>query len=101
MDRIFDRPLSLGIRETWLNLIPKVFRLAELEQNPSTVEFLGGIENYSEGKFMLVNCTPFVCVWDGGGGGGYSLRFLFESPAATVSDRHRSANCIWSNSLLY
>lgn len=69
MDRIFDKPITSEAREKWLNLVPKVFQIAQLEQNSKTIEFLGGTETYSEGKsvrqcmaFLSVCMSGHVCV---------------------------------------
>ena len=54
MDRICEKPKSIEAIEKWTNLVPNVFRAAELEKNSKIIEFLRCTDNYSGGTYIIV-----------------------------------------------
>lgn len=54
MDRICQKDITKEAMGKWDTLVPKIFRVAEADQNPKTIEFLGNTDNYSDGnRFTL------------------------------------------------
>lgn len=53
MDHIFEKPESKRATEKWMSVVPKIFRIAEREQNVKTIDFLGKQE-YSDGELLDV-----------------------------------------------
>lgn len=51
MDGIFEKPVSKGANEIWDDFLPKVFRIAEVEQNPKVVDLLVDSDQLSDGEW--------------------------------------------------
>lgn len=53
MGRIFPEKNLSSIAKKWIELVPKIYEVAEKENNPNITVFIDNAESYSEGKLDL------------------------------------------------